>query len=221
MKRLFAYAWLILLGIIILPQSEITGCIETCSETQWGYGYHEFNRYSVSETNKTKEGVAYDPSGLPISPELIDRLTNEVQSCLTAAFPNGSLPPDVVSSSQCAQNRFQLPIQKQNFAVKIANDSVLSCDGTEELLPNPVMSGPTGCVAKGEVPNASCPCRWRAGIQCPNVIIVTPSFFLYKDALTRFITTCRNPWIDSRLAQCASPSTTPLSDGSDPNNGLK
>lgn len=220
MKKIVSLIWVILLVIILLPQSNsVTGCA-SCSEMQWGYSDGEFSRYSAEGLYQTPEGTLYDPSGLPISPELIDRLTNEVDKCLTAISPTGNLPSDMQSGSRCYQGSFQLPIAKKSFVVKIANDWVLSCDGTQQLLPDPVKAGPAGCVAKGQTPDAQCPCRWRAGIRCPNVLVVTPSFYLYKDVLIRFVTGCQNPWGNDVLAQCASPSTTPLSDGTDPNNGL-
>lgn len=221
MKKIIPFIWVALLIVILLPQSNSTTGCSSCSELQWGYSDGEFSRYSAKVFDKTPEGIAYDPSGLPISPELIDRLTNEVNLCLTSMSPTGQLPSDAMSGSRCFQGKtFQLPINRKSFIVKIANDWVLSCDGTQQLLPDPVKAGPAGCVAKGQTPDAQCPCRWRAGIRCPNVIVVTPSFYLYKDALIRFVTGCQNPWASQALSQCASPSTTPLSDGSNPNNGL-
>ncbi len=219
MKKLSILIWTLLLTILIVPQSSPVACA-TCSEIPWGYSDGEFDQYQVSNTLTTPEGIAYDPSGLPISPQLIDRLTNEVDLCLTQLSPTGVLPSGIAQASSCFGS-FQLPIQSKSFVVKVASDWVLSCDGTQQLLPKPVEAGPAGCVAKGQDPTAACPCRWRAGIECPNIIITTPSFYLYKDALTRFVTGCRNPWASPQLAQCASPSTTPLSDGTDPNNGLQ
>lgn len=207
------------MSIFLLPQNT-TGCGDDCSEIKWGYSDNEFEQYNTNFSNKSLSGIVYDPSGLPISSQLIDRLTNEVETCLTNNFVHGEFPDDVVRDAQCSQKTFQLPLQRTNFGIKIANDWVLSCDGTEQLLPMPVKAGPSGCLAKGQTPNTQCPCRWRAGIKCPNIIIVTPNFYLYKDALVRYTTSCRNPWGNPKLAQCVTPTTTPLSDGSDPNNGL-
>jgi len=221
MRKLIALIWIGLIVLILLPRSNaVVGC-NYCGEIQWGYSDGEFDRYVVKADYKTAGGTPYDPSGMSIATELIDRLTNEVNSCLTAAFPTGNLPSDVISSAHCYQRTsFLLPIDKTEFIVKVASDWVLNCDGTQQLLPTPVKAGPSGCIAKGQTPDAQCPCRWRAGIQCLTVLIVTPSFYLYKDVLIRFVTGCQNPWGNTQLATCATPSTTPLSDRTDPNNGL-
>lgn len=189
--------------IILLPlfDTALTNCsISTCSETKWGYSYSEFDRYDVVLDHTTTAGTLYDPSAQNISPLLIDRLTHEVDVCLT----------DLGYS----------PINYQSFSVKVVGDWVLNCSGTQQELPDPVWAGNGGCVSKGQAPSIACPCRWRAGIKCPNIILTTPSFYLYKDALTRFVVGTDNPWASPELAKCASPSTTPLSNGSDPNNGL-
>lgn len=182
---------------IALSTSSSTGCADDyCDQYKWGYSHHEFEQYNIDVELKTPSGIVYDPSGQNISPQLIDRLTSEVESCLN------------------------VKIDRTSFKVKIANDWVLSCDKSQQLLPTPVFAGNAGCVAKGLVPDPNCPCRWRAGIRCPNVIVIPPNFYLYKDALIRFVKGIPNPWIDPVLSVCATPSTTPLSDGSDPNNGL-
>ena len=203
-------------AISLLSLSTETGC-GYCDELRWGYGYGAFDQYNVNATLTTPLGTHYDPSGLPISPQLIDRLVGEVNTCLQGVAPNNVLPSDVVKASMCASTNITLPINRQSFQVKVASDWVYSCDKTQELLP--VDAGSAGCIANGLTPTDSCPCKWRAGIKCPNSIITTPSFYLFKDALTRYITGCQNPWA-SALANCATPSTTMLSDGTDPNNGL-
>ena len=162
-----------------------------CYSSQWGYSNGEFDRYIFIGSEKTQEGIIYDPSGQNISPQLIDRLTDEVEICL------------------------QQGIDRTSFQVKIAGDWVLNCDQTQQVLPDPVWEGWSGCYAKGQKPTAECPfCRWRAGIKCPGTLITTPSFYLYKDVLIRFITGNPDPWGDPILAKCATPSTLPLSDGS-------
>jgi|SRR5581483_1631016 len=192
----------------------------SCNEVWLGYTQHEFDRYDVNPTMVTPEGTPFDPSGQNISGELIDRLTNEVQACLAKNFPDGVIPDGFAQVSYCEKGtHINLPIDKKSFVVKIAGDWVLNCDGTQQVLPKPVESGNVGCWNKGELPTAQCPCRWRAGIACPNKLITCPNFYLYKDVLIRFSTGCAEPWQIPQFAECASPSTTPLSDGSDPNNG--
>ena len=221
MKRLLSISFILLIMISILPlEISLSSCnISFCSELNWGYSDAEFDHYDIIANNITLSGTTFDPTGQNISPQLIDRLTSEVETCLDTAF-NGTLPDDVVHNSLCSNNHFPIHINRAGFEVKIPNDWVINCDGTQQLLPTPVKSGPNGCLAKGETPSAQCPCRWRAGIKCPNILITTPSFYLYKDVLVRYTTGCQNPWASPQLAACASPSTTPLSDGSDPNNGL-
>lgn len=206
--------------LILCGLSLSTISCDYCSEFRWGYSDGEFDHYTPNLTHTTHAGTQYDPGGQNISPELIDRLTDEAESCLHETFPDGKLPISVVGSSQCLTYSFAHPLDHTSFNVMIPNDWMLSCDSSQEVLPTPVESGDAGCVAKGLDPNEKCPCRWRAGIRCPNTIIATPSMYLYKDALVRFITGCRNPWASPELHKCVSPSTTPLSDGSDPNNGL-
>lgn len=181
--------------------SMATGCSdgEHCSELKWGYSPHTFDQYEANADQVTPEGTHFDPSGQNISGELIDRLTGEVEACLTKS------------------GKLDHPIDRGAFVVKVASDWQLNCDKTQQLLP--VLAGSAGCVAKGLTPTEQCPCRWRAGIRCPNVLVVTPNFYLYKDVLIRFTLGVQNPWTPD-LATCASPSTTPLSDGSDPKNGL-
>jgi len=201
--------------MLFVSDIRISGCISYCDATEWGYSYGEFDSYNVNATKITTEGILFDPSDQNISPQLIDRLTNEVNNCLMNTFPNKSLPNDIITTSYCKQIKLPLPIDKTSFVVKIANDWVFSCDKTQQLLPTPVKAGGEGCISKGLTPNENCPCRWRAGIKCPNILITPPSFYLYKDILIRFITKCANPWNSAELAFCATPSTTPLSNGSD------
>lgn len=217
-----------LLSIIVLLSlftMVILNCSnEQCLESKLGYSNCEFDQYEVNSNFKTSEGILYDPSGLSISPDLIDRLTNEVNVCLYELYDNKLLSEDIITNSFCTNlsinKTIPLPIDKSSFIVKIANDWVISCDGLQQLLPTPIKYGGSSCISKGLIPTAECPCRWRAGFKCPNVIITTPSFYLFKDVLIRFVTGCQGPWETVELSKCASPTTTPLSDGSDPKNGI-
>jgi hypothetical protein len=195
----------LLLSIFFSSDCVVSGNVTACSELAYGYTPGTFDQYTATPTNQTPAGIWYDPSGLPISPQLLDRITDEVDTCL---LTNG------VTSK---------PIDRSSFVIKIASDWVYSCDttsfgGEQELLPVDAPQG--GCLAKGEVPDAICPCRWRAGIRCPNIIITPPNLYLYKDALIRFVLTITDPWGGPPLSVCATPTTNPLSNGTDPNNGL-
>lgn len=205
--------------ILLSTDTVLTSCSGTgCGEIRWGYENGAFNSYNVGATMITPSGIRYDPSGMSISPELIDRLTSEVEECMQLAFPNRTLSQSDASAAYCQSSSIVLPIRR-DFVVKVANDWVLSCDKSEQLLL--VLAGSPGCIAKGVVPTETCPCRWRAGVRCPNELIVTPSFYLYKDVLIRYAFQCSNPWASPTIALCASPSTSPLSDGSDPKGGLQ
>ena len=225
-KGIVSISTIIVICIVLFPLFDnkaetFTGCSSggmPCNEINWGYSTGEFNQYSVHPTEITQTGIAYDPSGLPINPELIDRLTNEVETCLATAFPGGVIPLDVAAGSYCSATNFTLPFDRHSFVVKIASDWVLSCPdpvyGQQQLLP--VSAGDSGCIAKGLAPSAQCPCRWRAGIECPNNLITTPSFYLYKDVLIRYMTGCGDPWAMVQFSTCAMPTTLPLSDGTGP-----
>jgi hypothetical protein len=138
--------------------------------------------FAVSPSSVTPGGIRFDPTGQAIAGETIDRLTSEVSECLG------------------------MSIDRASFRVKVPRNWALSCDKTQQVLP--VLAPNEGCDAKG-LTDRSCPCRWRAFIQCPNVIIATPSLYLYKDALIRLVTGNPNPWGDPRLAKCAAPTTEP------------
>lgn len=112
----------------------------------------------------------------------IDRLTQEVGDCL------------------------KVSIDRSSFVVKVPADTGMSCDGKQQELS--AIAPMSGCDAKGLA--GGCPCHWRALVQCPNVIVATPSLYLFKDALVRFVTGSTNPWADPVLAKCAAPTTDPL-----------
>ena len=188
----------------------MTGCNPYCSESNYGFYPHEFDQYTINADQTTPSGIKYDASGLFISGDLIDHLTDNVISCLTKAFPDGKLPDSVVSNSICYGNSFHVPLDRTSFKVKIANDCVYSCSSPdEEVLPTPVKAGNAGCEAKqktGQIPTQCYnePCRWRGGISCPNTIITCSTFSVYKDDLVRWFTSCADPWGSPELAVCAS-----------------
>ena len=193
------------------------GCA-TCSEEQWGYPYHFFSEYTVSNIKYTPEGIAYDDIGVSnFDGALIDKLTDYTEACLHAQFPNGTIPPAVAQAGECVRNSFSLPIDRKSFVVKVAADCVLDCStqnggyGINEVLPRPL--DVSEC--KGSEATAQCPCRFRAGVECANVpmIVSCPALYLYQDALLRLLTSCINNWSPPELSACASPQTTPLSPG--------
>lgn len=156
-----------------------------CTPASYGYVTTNDVSYAVATDHVSPSGIHYDPSGQKIAGELLDRLTDEVAACLGR------------------------PIDRASFRVKIPSEWTLSCDAQQQLLPSGAPG--EGCDAKGL--QGACPCRWRAIVQCPDVIVTTPSLYLYKDALVRLVVPSADPWSSPALAKCASPSTGPLDVG--------
>ena len=117
-------------------------------------------------------GVRYDGD---VDVEQLDFLTDQLESCLERS------------------------IDRSSFVVKIPNDWTYNCDGTEEVLPFISVFDKT---CKGQIATETCPCRYRAVLQEPNVVVVTPNLKLYRDALTRLLTGSSNPWEDPALSGC-------------------
>jgi hypothetical protein len=164
----------------------IVGCTPVTTE-RWGYNIQTPPYDITTMPQVTPLGVRFDSSGQVISGELIDRLVSEVEQCVGKS------------------------IDRDSFIVKIPNNWILNCDGSQQEL-SQSRASEAGCLAKGLKYDPKCPCMWRARIQWPNVIVTTPSMYLMKDALTRFVTGSSNPW-QGALAKCASPSTGPLDMG--------
>lgn len=185
---------------------------ERCSAI---YDFPDQTSYEVNANLLSPKSIAIDTSGLNISTKLVDRLTDEVETCLIKNFGNPPiLPPDVQRDGSCPGETFQLPIRRQCLTVKVANDWFLSeneADGSKQQL-LPFVAGYGGC---GKGLSGDDPCYWRAGIQDNLTIVTTPSFYLYKDPLVKITTGCTNAWFDAKLAACMLPTTKPLSDGSE------
>jgi len=161
-----------------------------CSRGDWGYTIAGGTKeYAVQETRVTPRGVHVDDALNQTPDESIDLLTDHVEQCLPQT------------------------IDRSSFVLKIPDNWHWACEnsdvvrGKQQLLDSEAPE--YGCTAKGIEPQADCPCRWRALIQCPNVIVATPNLYLYQDALIRWVTGSVNPWADEHLAQCASPILPP------------
>jgi len=171
------------------------------------WGYQDQTEYSVEPTLETPTGIPVDPSGQRVEPEVVDGIVDDVERCLRESFGEPpSLPPDVVRDGQCISTTFTLPYPRAEcLTIKIPNDWVPSCDGSQQLLP---WSAPdAGCLQKGLTPTKECPCRWRAGIQDRRTAVTTPNLYNLRDPLIRIMTGCNSPWTSPALAKCASPST--------------
>lgn len=171
---------------IVVALLVLAGCVpEVCNPVRWGYMVGHGKTYDVGPLVQSPAGVRVDAPGGAMFLPTVDRLTAEVSECL------------------------RVSIDRSSFLVKVPGDWLLSADGTQQELT--AIAPGSGCTAKGLTGEQ--PCRWRAVIQCPNVIVATPSLYLFKDALVRFVTGSQNPWADPELAKCAAPSTDPLSMG--------
>jgi hypothetical protein len=152
-----------------------------CHGEHWGYPISGGTKqYEVHVSESSPAGIPIDGD---VDPVLLDKLTTYVEECLNQ------------------------PIDRRSFVVKIPTNWHKSCDGSQQVLDSEAPQ--SGCAAKGLEPNPECPCRWRALIQCPNVIVSTPNLYIYQDALIRFVTGSTNPWADERLAKCAQPIVQP------------
>lgn len=138
--------------------------------------------YKTNFNQTTPDGVKTDLSGQ--GTELlgqIDTKIKETETCVKKLIPDFS-------------------INRQCLRVKIPNDWVLSCDGTEQLLP---WNAPQElCNQKGFLPDPNCPCLWRAGYQKPDILVSTPNLHLFKDPLIRMFTNWNNPW-EGIISECS------------------
>jgi hypothetical protein len=178
-------------SLALLAASSLCDCSpeERCG-IALGYAGPNWFEYSVAPNEVSPGGIRIDTTGQDISAVLVDQLTDQVETCLRQSIDRGAL------------------------VVKVPNDWTVDTMTGQQLLS--LQAYPTGCVSKGETPSAADPCRWRAVVQCPSTIVTTPSFYLYKDALVRWVTGSQDPWSDPALAPCVQPATNPLSNGASP-----
>lgn len=182
------------------------------------YLYSPQTNYDVQPNLFSANNIAIDTSGLNINPNKIDRLVNEVESCLIANFGYPIvLPVDVVKNAECHSNTFDIPLHRECLVVKIAADWHLSqyeLGGSyEQLLP--YTNGGT-CSDKG-LPDPNAVCYYRNAIQDNYTAVSPPACYMLKDAIVRLLTGCANPWYGGdKMSACMNPSTNPLDDGSGP-----
>jgi hypothetical protein len=172
-------------------------------------GYASQFDYDIRPTMVTPAGIRVDPTGQQLDIEKIDRQVDEVERCLEEAFGDPPrIPDEVMDDAECRWDDLDLPLHREWLIVKVPDDWLYSCDGSQLVLP--ALAPETGCLAKGQHPTAECPCRWRGGIQDDRYIVTTPAFYIYKDPIIRMVTGCNNPWYSPPLATCATPSVPPL-----------
>lgn len=178
------------------------------------YYWPDQTHYDVSPNVKTTKNIDVDTSGLNINLEVIDRLTSEVETCLSSFGNPPHLNNKIMIDADCQSETFDLPIHTECLTVKVAKDWFLSdldfAGSKQQLLPYVAGYGDCG-------KNFSYgPCYWRAGIQDNLTIVSTPSFYLYKEPILKIATGCKNPWNSPELAACMVPTTNALDDGNQP-----
>jgi hypothetical protein len=88
-------------------------------------------------------------------------------------------------------------LNKECLIIKFIPAVKSSCSNWEFL---PILAPEQGCIDKGLIPTAECPCRWRTGILNDNVILTPPATYLWD--IIRIMTTCNGFWY-SPYAKCA------------------
>lgn len=153
--------------------------IAACGGGIWS---HTFGYYLDREPNYPLTNVVASPGGVQYDNEVgdlldvqqLDFLTDSLETCLERS------------------------IDRSSFVVKIPADWTYNCDGTEEVLP--FITPDRSC--KGKNATDACPCRYRAVLQEPNVVVVTPNLKLYRDALSRLLLNTSNTWGNPEISPC-------------------
>ena len=188
-------------GLVLVLLLFHTGCIPTMLrqrdaelmyEQSLGYrGPDTFERYAPpSATQTTPWGIRFAGK---VDPVRLDTVARKTLECLHAE-----------------QRRFE-------FTVLVPDDWVLSCDGTQEVLPVRSYSALGDC--KGQT--GQCPCRWRDGVRGPAerpTLISVPSLVTLPRAIAvwvrgpdYYLKWDYNPWADPETAPCLGPWSSPLS----------
>ena len=187
---------------MFLPTTQHCGG-EACWITYWS-SPDLTRHYDLDNIITTPMGIHIDTSGQQVDLEALDRQTREVEECLDKNFPDHVLPDEVTKEAYCQYKTFNLPINLNCFKVKVPNDWILDEDSGQQLLN--IKAPDAGCLAKGLVPTADKPCRWRGYVQDYNTILITPNEYLYKDWLLRVTVGCGSGWGNKVLAECIAPS---------------
>lgn len=154
----------------------ITACTPAAWEIRFGYYLNRSPNYPLANVVTSPGGVRYDSEvGDLLDVQQLDFLTDSLETCLERS------------------------IDRSTFIVKIPADWTYNCDGTEEVLPF-VSVVDRSC--KGKDATVECPCRYRAVLQEPNVVVVTPNLKLYRDALTRLLLNTSNTWDNPEISPC-------------------
>lgn len=150
-------------------------CAPAPWEQSYGYFLDRSPSYSINPV-ASPGGVRYDSEvGELLDVQQLDFLTDQLEACLERS------------------------IDRSTFVVKIPADWTYSCDGTEEVLPFVSVFDKT---CKGKTATETCPCRYRAVLQEPNVVVTTPNLKLYRDALSRLLLNTSNTWGNPEISPC-------------------
>lgn len=184
------------------------------------YYFRAQTKYDITPNLLSKDNIAIDARGLNnINTDRIDRITNELETCLINTFGNPPiLSPQTMKDGGCPNSTFDLPLHRECMVVKVAADcfhSEYDYGGYQQLLPYVAGLCKTQKDLPGD-PNELC--YWRVGKQDRWTSVTCPSDFVLKEPLLEFSTGCQSPWYDNSLATCMAPSslTGSLDDGSGP-----
>jgi hypothetical protein len=159
----------------LLAAGMIAACAPAPWEQRYGYYLDRSPDYVVNPV-VTLGGVRYDNEvGDLLDVQQLDFHTDQLEACLERS------------------------IDRSSFVVKIPSDWTYSCDGTEEVLSFVSIVDRT---CKGKTATETCPCRYRAVLQEPNIVIVTPNLKLYRDALARLILNTSITWDNPEISTC-------------------
>jgi hypothetical protein len=161
---------------------------------------------SYGTLRTTPGGVRYHAQQ-SLDESRLDFVVQSTAACFRELFPDGT--------GECG--RLEYPDMLRT--VVVIGPWEMACSGRYQVLK---VDAPGGCSAKR--PPGECsdltkhPCRWRSGVregasdwarfwgaESEPLMIATPSLYMLSDALARYISGCRNPWVTEQVIQCARP----------------
>lgn len=155
----------------------------------------EFYDYKFKPTYTTEAGYKVDTSGQDIDISTIDARVAATVECMN------NVDFDRVEGAYCYETvKYPAICIKDCLKVKITKKWDWSYDGKYQLLRKDAPI--EGCIQKGFEEDPDCPCRWRAGIQDPGIVVVPPDMALFEGTLVQWAAGCINPWGDKQLREC-------------------
>lgn len=180
--------------------------LSDCGMNDLSYAYYV--HYSVNIDSKTPDGIPIDKGDVNVDLELIDEMSLEVKECLKKNFPTLSVTSQQRIEGECSDtefsNSYHAAFNYGCWQVKFDPQWTISCSGHQILSQGPPMRPGEKCGGKNLDPTKECPCRYRMAV-FEKTFVITPDAQLFKDGLVRSITSCKNPWGNKLLAECASP----------------